>query len=365
MQVASQYGLEMNWKKSQLVVKRVEYLGHIIENGQVKPSPDNIEAIKKFRKYLFGIKFKIVTDCKAFQMTLMKRDMSTSTRVARWIMLLQEYNFTVEHRKGSQMRHADALSRNHYVAMITSDFQEKLKQAQLRDVALKAVMEILKERPYEEYWLENGLLFKGPEKHLVVPIVGGLLPLHLTYPPTLLSHHQNPVSLFLLYLTPMGRMKIWKSTTVNLRAKSTQAKMTQLAPKRSKPVLVEPTTPVQTGPLFVHVSRIEADPQAGSYMHPIKFGQLLMKLKIKKILQDGIKKVGRNRVAVEFRSADAANAFIINPNLIIKGNVTSIPTWYPIYNITRMGLVKEVPSEWSEEEVKNNLTLPTDCGEIL
>lgn len=303
LQVASQYGLEINWKKSRLVARQVEYLGHLIEDGQVKPSPDKteavrkfpepktvkqlqsfvgltsyfrkfienyaliakpltdllrkdcdfrfndeqkvafetlksklssnpvlqiynsnlqtelhtdassvayaavlmqkneddgllhpvyymsrkttdaearyssyelealavIEGIKKFRKYLFGIKFKIVTDCKAFQMTLQKRDMSTSTKVARWIMLLQEYDFSVEHRAGSQMRHVDALSRNPYIAAITSDFQENIKQAQARDGEIKAIMEIVKERPYEDYWLENGLIFKGVEKLLVIP----------------------------------------------------------------------------------------------------------------------------------------------------------------------------------------------------
>lgn len=80
-----------------------------------------IEGIKKFRHYLYGKHFKIVTDCKAFQMTLNKKDLATSTRVVRWILFLQDYDYEIEHRDGSRMRHADALSRNPYVGTIFSD----------------------------------------------------------------------------------------------------------------------------------------------------------------------------------------------------------------------------------------------------
>lgn len=109
-----------------------------------------IEGVKKFRKYLFGVKFKIVTDCQAFQLTLDKKDMSSSPRVARWIMLLQDYDFTVEHRHRSQMKHVDALSRNPYnvtkEVMIT---QDDMMLAQSKDASLKAIIEILKSGSYE------------------------------------------------------------------------------------------------------------------------------------------------------------------------------------------------------------------------
>ena len=35
-----------------------------------------------------------------------------SSRLTRWAMNLSEYDFVVEHRPGTQMRHADALSRS-------------------------------------------------------------------------------------------------------------------------------------------------------------------------------------------------------------------------------------------------------------
>lgn len=48
LKVASEYGLEINWKKSQLICKKVEYLGHLIENGEVRPSPDKTDAVVRY-----------------------------------------------------------------------------------------------------------------------------------------------------------------------------------------------------------------------------------------------------------------------------------------------------------------------------
>ena len=67
-------------------------------------------SLKKFRVYLFGQSFKIVTDCSALRSTFLKRDLIP--RVARWWLLLQEFQCTIEYRAGSKMSHVDALSRN-------------------------------------------------------------------------------------------------------------------------------------------------------------------------------------------------------------------------------------------------------------
>lgn len=129
-----------------------------------------IEGIKKFRHYLYGNHFKIVTDCKAFQMTLNKKDLATSPRVARWILFLQDYDFTIEHREGSRMKHTDALSRNPYIATIFSDLHSSLRRAQETDTGLKAIKSILEEeKPYNDFYLHDGLLCKGKERCLVIP----------------------------------------------------------------------------------------------------------------------------------------------------------------------------------------------------
>lgn len=45
-----------------------------------------VKALKRFRVYLLGIDFKIITDCRAFAQTISKRDLCV--RVARWALLL-------------------------------------------------------------------------------------------------------------------------------------------------------------------------------------------------------------------------------------------------------------------------------------
>ncbi|KAG7295050.1 hypothetical protein JYU34_022520 [Plutella xylostella] len=126
-----------------------------------------IEGVKKFRKYLLGIPFKIVTDCLAFEMTLKKKDLTT--RVARWVLLLQDYDYTVEHRSGSKMRHVDALSRNPCIAVVTSGIHNQIRLAQQSDDGVKAIMEVVQTKPYADYYEHNGLLYKGDRGQIVIP----------------------------------------------------------------------------------------------------------------------------------------------------------------------------------------------------
>jgi len=67
-------------------------------------------ALRYFRVYLLGIKFKVVTDCNAVRSTFVKRDLLP--RIGRWWLEVQEFTFDIEYRAGSKMAHADALSRN-------------------------------------------------------------------------------------------------------------------------------------------------------------------------------------------------------------------------------------------------------------
>lgn len=67
-------------------------------------------SLRKFRVYLLGKEFKIVTDCSALRSTFSKRDLIP--RIARWWLQLQEFDCSIEYRAGSRMAHVDALSRN-------------------------------------------------------------------------------------------------------------------------------------------------------------------------------------------------------------------------------------------------------------
>ena len=75
-----------------------------------------IKAIKKFRIYLLGIKFKIITNCQTFQKTLSKENLPP--KVARWALML-EFEYEIEHRIGKCIKYIDTLSR--FPVMIIED----------------------------------------------------------------------------------------------------------------------------------------------------------------------------------------------------------------------------------------------------
>lgn len=66
-------------------------------------------ATKYFRPYLFGRKFKIMTDHKPLQWVMSLKE--PNSRLTRWKLKLTEYDFTVVYKKGSSNTNADALSR--------------------------------------------------------------------------------------------------------------------------------------------------------------------------------------------------------------------------------------------------------------
>lgn len=66
-------------------------------------------AVKYFRPYLYGRPFKILTDHKPLVYLFNMRD--PSSRLMKFRIILEEYNFEVEYVKGSENAAADALSR--------------------------------------------------------------------------------------------------------------------------------------------------------------------------------------------------------------------------------------------------------------
>lgn len=101
-----------------------------------------VKSLRKFRIYLIGTSFKIVTDCQAFVMTLKKKD--ACPRVARWALFLKDFNYTVEHRSGNGMRHEDALSRNPLPASMSIVEEEaglihRIHRAQANDKDLQDI----------------------------------------------------------------------------------------------------------------------------------------------------------------------------------------------------------------------------------
>lgn len=113
-------------------------------------------------------------------------------------------------------------------------------------------------------------------------------------------------------------------------------------------------------PYIVHVS-LKDGQTSGTVLHPVKFGMFLTNNNYSNILLGSVKRLGRNRVSVEFRSHQDANSFLISSALSQNGFIALIPQ----FNITRLGLVRDVPTEWTEEEVIQNIKVPDGCGPVI
>ena len=68
-----------------------------------------VEAVKHFRVYLTGVPFRVQTDHRCLMYLDKLKD--ESSRLTRWALTLQPYNFVVTHRPGRLNANADGLSR--------------------------------------------------------------------------------------------------------------------------------------------------------------------------------------------------------------------------------------------------------------
>lgn len=132
-----------------------------------------IKALRKFRVYLLGMPFRIVTDCKAFVQTMSKKDICL--RVARWALELEEFEYTVEHRSGTSMRHVDALSSNPTECLMVEEMTQnaleaQVKQAQTKDSELQKIIESVKQSDQTEFTISNGVLYRRSQGALLLVI---------------------------------------------------------------------------------------------------------------------------------------------------------------------------------------------------
>ena len=68
-----------------------------------------VYAVQRFRYYLWGQPFKLITDCKAMQW--LTSTAKLRSKIARWSLILAEYDFEIEHRAGKDNTVPDLLSR--------------------------------------------------------------------------------------------------------------------------------------------------------------------------------------------------------------------------------------------------------------
>lgn len=124
-----------------------------------------IYALRRFRIYLHGIKFKIVTDCASLKMTLDKKEISP--RIERWAIELMEYDYVLEHRAGTRMQHVDALSRATNILVIEDNPLElELAISQNRDPKIQKLREKLENAEDKQFEMRNGLVYKKKNSEL-------------------------------------------------------------------------------------------------------------------------------------------------------------------------------------------------------
>lgn len=117
-----------------------------------------IMGIEKFRPYVEGSHFKVVTD--HHSLLWLKNLKDPAGRLARWALRLQAYDFTLEHRRGKLHVVPDCISR----AISAIDI-EATKET--KDTWYNKVMKSVQEEPQlnDNFKIHNGLLYvKSKEK---------------------------------------------------------------------------------------------------------------------------------------------------------------------------------------------------------
>ncbi|GFW95045.1 transposon Ty3-I Gag-Pol polyprotein [Trichonephila clavipes] len=81
------------------------------------------------------------------------------TRIARWALQLEEFDYEIEHRAGSRMKHVDALSRYPVMMVCNDTLTSKLKNAQEEDDNIQTLKSLLEKQESEEFFERNVLKY--------------------------------------------------------------------------------------------------------------------------------------------------------------------------------------------------------------
>ena len=93
----------------------IEYAGRTLRKSELNYSVTDKEALavvegfRKFHTYLYGNHTTVITDHQALEYVY--KNPKITGRISRWNILLQNYDYTVQYKKGKHNTNADAISR--------------------------------------------------------------------------------------------------------------------------------------------------------------------------------------------------------------------------------------------------------------
>lgn len=106
-------------------------------------------AIEKFRHFVEGSKFTVITDAQSLIWLSKISAEGGSARLIRWALKLQQYNFNLQYRKGSLNITADALSRSLNAITIKDIDYDHLKQNILSNKTKYKEFKVVNDRIYK------------------------------------------------------------------------------------------------------------------------------------------------------------------------------------------------------------------------
>ena len=118
-------------------------------------------ALQTFRNYLYGTKFKILTDHQPLTFSLSARN--TNAKLKRWKAYLEEHDYSIEYKPGKSNVVADALSRiacsltaTQHWAENSDDFYIISTEAPINVFRHQVILkqgpsEVITEHPFEKY----------------------------------------------------------------------------------------------------------------------------------------------------------------------------------------------------------------------
>lgn len=96
-------------------------------------------------------------------------------RIARWALLLEEFQYQIEHRPGRSMKHVDALSRYplpecNLINKERDGLTTRLKKAQSIDSDIQKIFELVKSTKTTDYVVKGELLFRENNNELLIVV---------------------------------------------------------------------------------------------------------------------------------------------------------------------------------------------------